>query len=186
MYRKMLAVHLCMGMFCFAFLAMYGVSAVQMAHRKWFRLSDQVTEQRFTLIPGVFDARAVARLLPFRGELSSVRPAPDELRFAIARPGVVSEVRYSTVSGAAFVRIHESGVGGALNRIHQIRGLGHGYPPLNAWAAVLGLVSLGLVILGVTGLWLWFQNQKERRIGAVLLAAGASLAIVLIVWMRAG
>ena len=60
----------------------------------------------------------------------------------------------------------------------------HEYPPLNRWSAVSGLVSLGLLLLGATGLYLWFRNHSERWIGAALLGAGGGLAAVLIVWMR--
>ena len=185
-YRKILAVHLCTGMFCLAFLAMYGWSAVQMAHRKWFGLRDSVTEQKYTLVPGLSDVRSVARLLPVRGELTGIRLRGGGFVFTVARPGTVCLIDYAAGTGTVTVQTHESGIGGALNRIHQTQGMWHDYRLANLWAAVLGLVSLGLLLLGVTGLYLWFRNRRERLVGSILVAAGSTLAILLIAWMRVG
>ena len=186
MYSKIRSLHLCTGLFCVAFLVMYGISGVQMAHRRWFPLAQRVSEQTYMLAPGNPDARTAARGLPVRGELTAVRVTAAGLRFRIARPGSVFDVEYSAATGTAKVRTTSMGFVGMLNRIHQSQGLWHEYGLLNAWPAVLGLVSLGLLTMGATGIWLWFQNHSERWIGCVLLAAGAGMAVALIVSMRMG
>lgn len=33
----------------------------------------------------------------------------------------------------------------------------------------MGLVSAGLLVLGATGLYLWFVRKKERKLGIALL-----------------
>ena len=63
----------------------------------------------------------------------------------------------------------------ALNRIHRTRGAG--FSPL---------LGLALLVLGATGLCLWWRLQRERRVGAALLAFGIFLAGGLIWWMRMG
>jgi hypothetical protein len=62
---------------------------------------------------------------------------------------------------------------GALNRIHRMRGIG--------FSSFLGVA---LLVLGVTGLWLWWKLQRDRGVGAVLLASGIIIAGGLICWMR--
>ena len=101
-------------------------------------------------------------------------------------PALSTEVDYSAATGEAKVTTSTAGFAGMLNRIHQTEGMWHDYGLLNAWAGILGLVSLGLLAIGATGLYLWFRNHAERRIGCVLLAAGAGLAGALIVSMRMG
>jgi hypothetical protein len=64
---------------------------------------------------------------------------------------------------------------GAFNRIHRMRGVG--------FSPVLGVA---LLVLGATGLWLWWKLQRERRAGAGFLAFGLFLAGGLICWMRMG
>jgi len=83
---------------------------------------------------------------------------------------------------------HRTWFGGAagwmesLNRLHRLPAAWRGYP----WVALPGLVSLGLLALGATGLILWFEKRNERRTGGAMLAFGFGLAGTLIVWMRAG
>jgi hypothetical protein len=184
MYQKLRSIHLATGMFCLAFLLMYGVSAVQMAHRRWWPIRERVTERSVRLTAGLSDARVASRELAIRGELTAVRTSAGALRFRIVRPGTVNQVEYSVATGEAKVRTADSGFTGLLNRLHQVQGMWHEYPLMNLWSAVLGLVSLGLMVLGVTGLYLWFRNRSERWIGAVLLGAGGGLAAILIAWMR--
>jgi hypothetical protein len=184
MYQKLRNVHLSTGLFCLAFLLMYGASAVQMAHRRWWPVRERVTEWSVRLPAGLADARVASRGLAIRGELTAVRTSGGALYFRIVRPGTVNQVEYSAATGEAKVRTADSGFTGLLNRLHQAQGVWHEYPPLNRWSAVSGLVSLGLLLLGATGLYLWFRNHSERWIGAALLGAGGGLAAVLIVWMR--
>jgi hypothetical protein len=54
------------------------------------------------------------------------------------------------------------------------------------WAVTAALVSLALLTLGVTGLYLWFRNRPSRVIGGALFLFGATTAIGLIVAMRLG
>lgn len=185
MYAKLRSLHLLTALFSLALLLMYAASGVQMAHRRWFPLRETVTRQSVALSPGLAGARAVAREIPLAGEITSVFVTPYTLRYRIERLGTVCDVTYSVPTGAAEIRTTASGFAGTLNRIHRTRGLWHEYKPWNAWAAVLGLVSLGLLTMGASGLYLWFRNHAERWIGCVLLAGGG-MVCALIVSMRMG
>ena len=48
------------------------------------------------------------------------------------------------------------------------------------------VISLALILLGGTGLYQWFRDRRDRRLGGVREAAGSGLAGVLALWMRAG
>ncbi len=184
MYRKLRAIHLATAAFCLAFLGMYSVTAVQMAHRRWFPITPRVTRQTVPLAAALNDARVVARQLNLRGELGRGRISAGQISFRVARPGTVYLVTYRSDTGEAAVTATETGVAGALDRIHQSAGLTNRYLPLNAWSAILGLVSLGLLTIGATGLYLWFRNREDRLAGTILLVAGSGLALLLMVSMR--
>ena len=49
---------------------------------------------------------------------------------------------------------------------------------------VMGVVSAGLLLLGVTGIYLWFAHHSERLIGGILLALGLSYGLVTLVLTR--
>jgi hypothetical protein len=185
MYRKLRTIHLCTALFLCAFLLAYAISAVQLAHRQWIRQTEHTTVENLALTPGMTDARLVARELMdryrMRGELTFVEPPS----FRVARLGTVYEVAYSAATGVANVRTSTRGFMSVLNFIHISRGFSHGYAPMNLWTVTLVLVSIGLLTLGASGLYLWFKNRSERVVGAILLTAGAGMAAILIVSMRA-
>ena len=136
MYKFIRNTHLLIGLFAFLFLMMYGVSAVQMAHNKWFSNKPAVSESEFALTPRVTDARVVARELMDRhgvkGELAQVRSAGPGFSFRIVRPGTVYEVAYAADTGTAKVKTNVANFMGMLNRIHHIGGLWHEFTLTNS------------------------------------------------------
>jgi hypothetical protein len=188
MYKWIRNTHLLIGLFAFLFLLMYGVSAVQMAHNRWFNNKPAVTESEIALTAGGTDARAVARELMDRhglkGELAQVRKSGDGLSFRIVRPGAVYEIAYSPETGNAKVKTNVANIMGMLNRIHHIGGLWHDFTLTNIWAVFVGLVSLALILLSLTGIYLWFKIHSERVVGVILLTLSLGYSLTLIVLIR--
>ena len=184
MYKWLRNTHLFLGLFAFLFLLMYGVSSVQMAHNKWFNNKPKVTESEIALPPGLGDARAIARQLMdghgLKGELGQVR----NTSFRITRPGTVYEVAYSPETGTAKVKTNVANFMGMLNRLHHIGGVWHDYTLVNVWAVLVAIVSIALIVLSLTGIYLWFKIHNERVIGAVLLTLSLGYSLTLIVLIR--
>jgi hypothetical protein len=174
MYRIIRTVHLSVALFSLPFLLAYAVSAMQLAHRKWLPLSERSTTEDRQLTPGITDARQLAR--HWRGEVTSISASPAALKFRISRLGTRYDVTYSVATGEASIKTTTSGFLAILDQIHGSRG---------PWTYAAALVSLALLILGATGLFLWFQSRLERRIGFVFLAAGAAICLILVTSMRA-
>jgi len=188
MYRLLRNTHLFLGVAAFLFLVMYGVSAAQMAHPRWFSMKPTVSEARVTLAPGASDdPRAIARALGsigISGDIGEVSANDAGYKFDVARPGAYYEIEYARVAREAKVKTHTNGFMAMLNRIHHLRGASHDYTPLNAWGVMIGLVSAGLILLGVTGIYLWFTIHSERIIGVVLLAINLGICVTLLVLIR--
>jgi hypothetical protein len=183
MYLYLRNTHLFLGLFCCLFLLMYGASSVQMSHNAWFNNQLRVTEREIAVHGG--NPREVAAELMaqgLRGELSAVFTTPAGASFRMVRPGTVYEVRWA--DGTAKIRTNETNFMGMLNRIHHIGGLWHESDLMNVWAFFVGVVSLALLILGGTGIYLWFKLHHERVIGTVLLALGLGYGLTLIVLIR--
>jgi hypothetical protein len=188
MYRWLRNTHLLLGVFSLLFVLMYGMSGIQMAHNSWFTARPAVVEDRVALSPQDLTPRAVGRALMehrgLRGEIAQVRDTPAGFAFRILRPGTVYDVEYSRATSEARVRTSTATFIGMLNRIHHVAGLWHEYPLINLWGIFVGVVSCALLLLGATGIYLWFKLHAERRIGAALLALSLGYSLTLIVLLR--
>jgi hypothetical protein len=191
MYATIRNVHLFLASIALPFLLMYALSAVQMSHNGWFDMKPSVREQALSLTAGQEDARAIAREVmdkvpSARGELQNIQKTPAGTNLRIVIPGTVHEVRYTRETGAATLRTSVAGVMGMLNRLHHAAGLAHDVGSLNVWGWAVAAVSLALVLVGATGVWMWFLRRTERAIGIVLLGINLASVLTLIVLIRRG
>jgi hypothetical protein len=189
MYRVIRNIHLLLASSSLPFLVMYGVSAVQMSHSTWFTMKPVVHEREVTLETGSTDARVIARELmdraaDLKGELSNVQSGASTVSLRIVVPGTVHEVRYDPVTGLAHIKTSVAGVMGMLNRLHHWAGFWHEPMSMKAWAATVAVVSTALLLLGISGLYMWFTRRAERRLGVALLAINLIVAVALIGLLR--
>lgn len=189
MYKKIRTVHLLLASLSLPFLLMYGISAVQMAHGTWFDMKPAVQESRLSLPPGLSDARAIARSVTshapgVRGELTNIQAGFAEVSLRLVLPGTVHEVRYQRASGDTRLKTSVAGVMGMLNRLHHAAGLWHGPITMQLWGGAVAIVSTALLLLGATGIYMWFTRRTERVVGAALLAANVVVVVVLLGIMR--
>ena len=188
MYRTIRSIHLCAGLFSLVFLVVYAVSAVQMTHGKWLHMESHVTERAVALAGAMTDARAVARDLAGRygiaGELTGIHASATGLGFRVLRPGMVWQAEYTSATGATKLRVTDTGLLGAMNRIHQMWGVWHEWNAYNVWAMVLALAGVGILTLGSTGLYLWWRTNRDRRFTGTLLAVTVALVGGLAGWIR--
>lgn len=191
MYRLLRDTHLLLGLFLFVFILMFGVSSLHFSHRSWFDSEPATTESTVAVDPGqASTARQLARHLMaeqgFRGGLHDVRDAEGEIRFNISRIGTVHDVRYTPGSREAHVKTRAFPFMNMMTWMHTTFGMQHEYAPHNVWGALMLLTSVGLLVLGGTGLYLWFKLRAERRIGLVLLLGNLVFGAVLIVLLWVG
>jgi hypothetical protein len=190
MYPWMRTTHLLLGVFSLFFVLVYAVSSIQMAHHSWFRVQPEVTETVYALTPRLQDARAAARELmdrhALRGDLADVRPGPAASRFRIVRPGTVYEVAYTLESGQAKVRTSKANFIFLLNRLHQVHGLSHEYWLTDVWGVFVGIISVALIGMSLTGIYMWFKLHKERAIGGAILAVSLIYGVGLMIAIRMG
>lgn len=189
MYQTIRNIHLLLASFSLPFLIMYGVSAVQMSHSTWFDMKPSVKERDVQLDRGQTDARTIARAVmdraaDIKGDLTNIQPSAAAMSLRIVVPGTVHDIRYDPKSGVAHVKTSIAGVMGMLNRLHHWAGFWHEAPTMKAWAAFVALVSAALVLVGISGLYMWFTRRAERRLGVALLAINLIVAVALLALLR--
>ena len=189
MYKIVRNIHLLLASFSLPFLIMYGVSAVQMSHSTWFQMKPAVHERELPITAGLTDARAIAREIMDRdravkGEVSNVQPNDGGVVLRIVLPGTVREVRYERASGVARVKTSVAGVMGMLNRLHHWAGFWHEPVSMKIWGLAVAMASAALVLLGASGIYMWFTRRSERRIGIALLGINLVFAITVLTLLR--
>jgi hypothetical protein len=189
MYRWLRNIHLVVGLFSVLFLGTYGTSAVQMAHSSWFSLQPEVKEAQVTIgTEGSNNPRAIARALMddygIQGGLDEVKEMPAGYKLRISRPGTEYEVSYSATKGETKVRMSRANFMGMLNSLHHTAGFRREDPLRRAWAAFVGVVSVGLILLALTGIYLWFKLFNERAVGIVLLVISLVYSLTLAIRLR--
>jgi hypothetical protein len=188
-YPVLRTTHLLCGVCALPFLVMYALSAVQMAHSRWFNMKSAITESEAVVPAGMTDGRVVAREVMrtgnVRGEITEVKDTPAGFEIQVHRPGTEHEIRYDRADGSARVRTKIAGFWGMINRLHHAAGLWHEYGPTRWWAVLCALTSVAAIGLGATGIWMWWLRKQERRWGLVLLAANVVFAIAVLGAMRA-
>ena len=73
---------------------------------------------------------------------------------------------------------------GMLNSLHHTAGFRSEDPLRRTWAAFVGVVSVGLILLALTGIYLWFKLFNERAVGTVLLVISLVYSLTLAIWLR--
>jgi hypothetical protein len=188
MYPSLRTIHLLCGAFALPALLMYGLSAVQMAHSKWFSMKPAVAERSVSLQAGCADARQVASRLmashDIRGEINSIEQTPGGFNIRVAVPGTVHEIHYDRATGAVRIRTSVAGFMGMLNRLHHAAGVPRDYLPMSLWGVLVAMVSAATLGLGVTGIWMWWMRRQERRWGLVLIVANVVFTLAMLTTMR--
>ncbi|MCW5962956.1 MAG: hypothetical protein KIT83_02870 [Bryobacterales bacterium] len=181
MFQLWRNVHLAAGVAFFFVALLFAVSSVVIIYRPWFPSGAERSSTTSQLQPGV-EARAVALELMrghgMKGELRNVRTTDTETRFIVWRPGTHVDVTYFPATGVAQLETRRFNFYETLIQLHVNHGFWHDFLPANLWALLSFGVSVGLLLLGVSGIYLWFKHPQERQVGTVLLAIGFSIPLV--------
>jgi hypothetical protein len=70
--------------------------------------------------------------------------------------------------------------------MHQMHGIWHNWVAYNVWVLLLAVVSSAILLLGGSGIYLWWKTHRDLRFTGALLILGMVLSGGLAVWMRVG
>src|SRR5262245_15023206 len=188
MFRLMRNLHLGLGLIFVLMALIFAVSSLVIIYRPWLKPAPHDSEASIQLSPeAVTTPRAAARELMtkhgFKGDLREIREQ-GVVRFRIVRPGEQAEVQYVPAIGEAKIKVRRHGAFDTMVQLHTNHGLWHEYAPSNFWAAISLFMSVGLLLLGATGIYLWFAHNSERLIGAILLGFGLVYGLVTLLLTR--
>jgi hypothetical protein len=189
MFRLMRNVHLILGLLFFFYALLFAASSLVIIYRPWLKPTRSEQEQTVRVAA---DRAQTPRDLALelmqnqglKGDLRDIKQEGETIRFVIARPGTSSDVKYAASTGEAKIKTRREGFLETLVHLHTNHGFWHGFMPANAWALLSLLGSVGLFLLGATGIYLWFCHHEERVIGLVILGLGLIYSLTALVLSR--
>ena len=158
----------------------------------WKARAETVTERAIVAPAATEDAAIAASLmrqLALVGEIGETRRHADGARFdlQVLRPGRTVRVEARLDSARARVTEIRVNAWGVLDALHHFTGVRMDEPArtrdwalTRVWSLAMDALSLGLVALVVSGVYLWWRRGERRAGGVVALVAGvASCAVFL-------
>lgn len=189
MFRLIRNVHLILGLTFVFFGLIFSVSSLVIINRprlpeKWMEPARTVQVERTQATSPRELALELMRNHGLAGELRRVKEQDDLIRFEIARPGTESDVEYVPSSGEVKIETRRWNWLETFVELHINHGFHHEFLPANAWALLSLLGSTALLLLGATGIYLWFSLYEERLVGSIFLVLGLACGLTSLVWSR--
>ncbi|MBS1831935.1 MAG: hypothetical protein JST65_04445 [Acidobacteria bacterium] len=176
--------HLYLALFLTPWILMYTVSTFVMNHRpEGPRKLPVYRMERELIYPGDLPgapqdmARQLLSTLDLDGAHRIVRPASSNERLVIERLHATSprRITYTAADKRVVVERMEFDNTRFLEQMHRRRGYQHEYTLDDLWASSVDLTIAGLLLLALTGMWMWWELRVTRTWGAVALVAGFGL-----------
>ena len=184
--------HLYTGLFLSPFVLVFAASVFYLVHIGVGPRPPEPVRRTVSNLPvsakleGLSGREQVRALRPIldqigvKGEINFVRRIVREHRLVVPvmLPGHETTVDLDLANRTAVVSERRSGIGGALVHLHKMPGphnvsIRVNSPYMRAWRWLADAVSYGVLFLTLSGVYLWAVLRAERRVGVVLLSAGA-------------
>jgi hypothetical protein len=182
--------HNYLGLYLLLFLWFFSVSGLVLNHSKWsvarfWDARQESTTERAIRSPAATEDVAMAaelrRQLAIVGEIGETKRHADGARFEfqVVKPGRVYRVEARLDSARARVTEIRLNVWGVFDALHKFTGVRMDEPARTRdwamtwiWSLAMDALAIGLVVLVLSGLHLWYGLSARRRPGLIALAAG--------------
>jgi len=189
MFQLMRNIHLALGLLFVVMVAVFAVSSLAITYRTWLPQTPVDGEKTVQIETALAETpRALARTLmqkeDLKGDLRNIEESPESVKFRIFRPGTQVDVEWERSSGQTTLKTRRWGALQMMVQLHTNHGFWHDFMPANLWAGFSLLASVGLLLMGASGIYLWFAHHSERLIGGVLLAVGLIYGLTTLILTR--
>jgi len=193
LYRLIRDLHLYLGLFISPFVLVFAISVFFLVHAWLPGIASKTSTTRVVSglpLPGdwqMLSGRPLIEALKpalekagVRGEVGFIRHMVKEekLIIPVMVPGRETTVSISITNREATIVTRETGLAGALVTLHKSPGQ-HGpnirmnWFYMKAWRWLADATVYLVLFISVTGIYLWYVLRAERRVGFILLFAGA-------------
>lgn len=182
--------HIYLGLYFLFFVWLFCLSGAVLNHPKWRiagfwderkQISSELRVSRPAHTDDFLVAKSLVEQLNIRGEISGkiTHTESGEFGFRVVRPGNIYDIKADFDKGLAKIsQIHVNGWG-VLNMLHSFTGVRRTDPTLHQnwwatgmWRFSMDALSAGLVLLVLSGIYIWYSRSRQRRSGMLALALG--------------
>jgi hypothetical protein len=182
-------IHFLLGLYLLLFIWLFAISGLVLNHGKW-AFADfwpkRVETSRSAVVHVSADssdesiARALMHQLGLSGEVNRTeRRAENEFGLQLTRPGLTTDIDVVFAEERATIKDTRLNAWGVLSALHHFTGVSMGEPSrtrdwwlTRVWSLCIDAIALGLVVLVVTGVYLWWRLGKKRPPGAAMILTG--------------
>ena len=183
-------IHFYLGLYFLSFLWLFLFTGLLLNHGTWnfaeFWTNRIQTDavRRIQSPPAGGDlsqARDIMNQLGLRGEIewTESRTGAGQLVFRVSRPGHIFEIRADAGQQTATVRtirLNNWGVARILHTFTGVRMTDHrnqrDWLLTTVWAYSMDALALGLIVMALGGVYVWWTQPLKRRLGAWALGLG--------------
>jgi hypothetical protein len=192
-YRLIRDLHLYLGLFSSPFVLVFAISVFFLVHAWLPKIGSETSTTRVVSalplpanLQGLSGRPLIDALKPalekadVHGEVGFVRHMVKEEKLVIpvTIPGRETIVTINIASREATIVTREKGLADALVTLHKFPGQHGPYIRMNsfymkAWRWMADATVYLILFVSVSGIYLWYVLRAERKVGFILLCAGA-------------
>lgn len=182
--------HIYLSMFSFVILFFFAVTGITLNHTDWFADAQSTTNIKDSLqkewvnvedstrIPKLEIVEYLRNKHKTTGALSEFTIDEYQCTIAFSGPGYSADYFVDRESGKYDLTIMRTGLVGILNDLHKGRDSG------KAWAWLIDISAVLMILVSLTGLLMLFFLKKKRVTGVLVIVVGGILSyIVYKIWV---
>ena len=194
--------HYYLGLYLLFFVWLFALTGLLLNHSQWkfaefWDSRQETTVERDIVAPpsegDLAQARDLMGQLGIRGEIdwTVTRNTPGLLEFRASRPGHIFEIKADLAGRKARIKGIELNAWGVMHILHTFTGERRDddrnqrdWIVTSVWALSMDAVALGLIVMVISSLFMWYELPRKRTTGAIVLSLGFLTSGLLCVGLR--
>lgn len=182
--------HIYIGLYLLLFVWLFSISGLLLNHPKWqfAQFWSQRKQSSFehsiqlpTETESVAKAKHLMQQLDIKGEIQQITTHPEKSQFdfRVFRPGHIIDIKADLDTKRATVEQIQVNGWGIFRALHQFDGVRMDDPKekrdwfwTRIWSLSMDAVALGIIIMVLSGIYMWYKLLAKRRLGLIALGLG--------------
>ncbi|MCH8295296.1 PepSY-associated TM helix domain-containing protein [Candidatus Poribacteria bacterium] len=182
--------HIYIGLYLLLFVWLFSISGLFLNHPKWqfaqfWPQRKQSSFERSIQPPAetesVAKAKHLMQQLDIKGEIQQITTHPEKAQFdfRVFRPGHIIDIKADLDTKRAKISQIQVNGWGVFRALHQFSGVRMNDPKekrdwlwTRIWSLSMDAVALGIIIMVLSGIYMWYKILAKRRLGLIALGLG--------------